>query len=111
MCLIIYNIMKIEMCEEFFYRIKEDNENLFDKINTNKENILRNNNRLKFYAGEIVKIKLNDYVLHRVKPAETLRDIARIYDVQVQDVRVQNNLLTDKLFIGQEIKIYKKKDH
>lgn len=103
--------MKIEMCDEFFYRVNEDNEKLFEKFNTSKENVLRNNNNLKFYAGEVVKIKLNDYVLHRVKPAETLKDIARIYDVEIQEIKIKNNLTLDKLFIGQEIKIYKKKDH
>lgn len=103
--------MKFEMCEEFFYRINDDDEKLFEKFNTNKKNVLRNNNSLKFYAGEVVKIKLNDYVLHRVKPVQTLNDIAKIYNIKIQDIIDKNNLKTEKLFIGQEIKIYKKKDH
>ncbi len=99
------------MCDEFFYRIREDDEKVFEKFNTSNENVLRNNQALKFYAGEVVKIKLNDYIVHRVKPVQTLSDIAKIYGVETDDIKCENNLTTEKLFIGQEIKIYKKKDH
>jgi len=103
--------MKIEMCEEFFYRINEDNEEVFKNLNTSKENVLRNNEKLKFYKGECVKIKVNDFNLHHVRPAENLARIAKNYDVDESIIIKDNNLQTQKLFIGQTLKIHKEKNH
>ncbi len=99
--------MKIEMCDEFFYRVTDLNLDLFKEFNTSKENILRNNNNIKLYNGEWVKIKENDFITHLVKPMQTLSDIAKDYCVEINKIKVDNNLLCDKLFIGQILKIYK----
>lgn len=104
--------MKIKMADEFYYRIgqNEDEKNICAKYNTNKSNILRNNSKLKYYNGEWVKIKVNDYISHFVKPMETLDKIATIYNIDKEKLKADNSnsLTADKLYIGQLIKIYKK---
>lgn len=100
--------MKINLASSFYYQIKDVNFNeLILKFNSCKQNILRNNENLKFYAGEWVKVKVNDYISHFVKPAETLQDIAEKYNLDKQKILLDNNLSTEHLFIGQCIKILK----
>ena len=99
--------MKIEMCDVFFYRIDGDNLGVFKDFNTCHENVLRNNNKIKFYVGEWVKIKVNDFIKHHVRPAETLKDIAKQYGIEVDKILIDNNLKSYKLFIGQTLKICK----
>ena len=53
--------MKIELCEEFFYRVNNEKLDFEQEFNSCKENILRNNENLKFYCGEWIKIKVNKY--------------------------------------------------
>lgn len=97
--------MEIKLCDEFFYRITNNKKDINKLLNTSHENILRNNPDLKFYDGEWVKIKLNDYMCHHVKPAETLKDIAEKYKITTTKLILDNNLQNDKLFIGQILKI------
>ena len=99
--------MEIQMCEKFFYRVDDENEDLFQQLNTNKENILRNNNNIKLYKGEWVKVKVNDYISHIVKPAQTINQIADIYKLTIGKLKQDNNLQSEKLYIGQMLKIYK----
>ena len=96
--------MKLKLCDEFFYRVK-DGEDVFQMFNTSEENLIRNNEKLKFYGGEFVKIKINDYVVHYVKPMQTLSEVAQIYKVNENQIVNDNNLKTNKLFIGQMLKI------
>lgn len=102
--------MKIKLCDEFYYRVKEKDsiENVSSKFNTDKTNIVRNNSNIELYAGEYVYIKQNEYITHIVKPAENLSDIAKKYNVEYQKLKTDNDLNYDKLFIGQKIKIFKK---
>lgn len=100
--------MKIKMCEKFFYRIENENFDVYNEFNTSKENILRNNEKLKFYNGEWIVVEVNDYITHYVKPAETLDWISNKYCVSKDKIIEDNNLKDRKLFIGQLIKIYKK---
>ena len=99
--------MKIEMCDEFLYRVNDVKLDITDEFNTCKENILRNNSDLKFYNGEWVKIKVNNFITHHVKPAQTLTEIAKDYSVDLNKIKADNNLVADKLFIGQILRIYK----
>ena len=101
--------MKIELCDEFFYRVTDLNIDVYKEFNTSNENVLRNNKNLKYYNGEIIKIKVNDFKTHFVKPAETLQQIADSYGVDILKMKEDNNLENDKLFIGQRIKIFNKK--
>ena len=102
--------MEITIADEFYYRIgqNEDEKIICLKYNTNKSNIIRNNSKLKYYDGEWVKIKVNDYISHFVKPMETLDKIASIYNMDKEKLKADNLLSVDKLYIGQLIKIYKK---
>ncbi len=100
-----------KICPEFFYRLQGESEkDLYLKFNTSKDNVLRNNNKINFYKGEWVKIKVNNYIIHIVKPMENLTKISKNYNVQEQTLKDWNNLTSSKLFIGQHIKIYKNRD-
>lgn len=99
--------MNIKTNKQFYYRI-EEGQNLKDictMFNTCKENVLRNNNEIELYAGEWVKITKNDYLIHIVKPTETLTLIADMYNINVNKLKEDNNLNSEKLFIGQILKI------
>ena len=99
--------MSLELIKTFYYRVKADEtiNDLCFKFNTCKENILRNNPNIKLYAGEWVLITKNDYKTHMVKPAETVDSVAKLYGVEKENLKVENNLVGDKLFIGQILKI------
>lgn len=99
--------MEIELCDTFYYRIPNDKFDVYTKFNTSKDNVFRNNQAIDFYAGEWVKIKQNNYMSHVVKPTETLYEIAQKYNTTTIKIQADNNLKTDRLFIGQTIKIYK----
>ena len=100
--------MKLEMQPTFYYRVQMgDNLNLiYNKFNTCKENVLRNNPELEIYPGEYIRIKVNNFKTHIVKPAETIDKIASFYNVSVQSIVMDNALNSNKLFIGQMLKIY-----
>ena len=99
--------MEIELCESFYYRVPSEKLDIYSTFNSSKSNVCRNNEDLDFYAGEWIKIQQNDYASHIVKPAENLSSIAEIYNVTVEKLREDNNLKSNKLFIGQILKIYK----
>lgn len=97
----------MEICKTFYYRIL-DGDNLSkicQQFNTCQENILRNNAEIPIYAGEWVKIKVNDYLTHFVRPTETLTTIAKTYSTTTENLIEENNLQSEKVFIGQKIKI------
>lgn len=100
--------MEIELCNEFYYRINDAKMDVCREFNSSKENVLRNNETLKHYAGEWVRIKVNDFIVHHVKPMETINEIAKIYGIDELNLKVYNNLASDRLFIGQKLKIYNK---
>ncbi|MBR4998843.1 MAG: LysM peptidoglycan-binding domain-containing protein [Clostridia bacterium] len=100
--------MEIKLCDEFFYRVN-NNEDFFEELNTCKENLTRNNEKLKLYKGEWIKIKQNEFLTHYVKPMQTLTQIANIYGVSVEQIKEDNILKEDRVFIGQKLKIGIKK--
>lgn len=102
--------MKIELCDWFYYRVRDndDIENLSMKFNCDKDNFVRNNCDIPLYAGEWVIIKQNDFISHLVRPMETLESVAKQYSMSIENLKIDNNLQTEKLFIGQTIKIFKK---
>ena len=99
--------MKIKPCKEFYFRVRDADLD-FNKIFSSKENVTRNNPNLKFFAGEWIKVKTNDYISHIVRPAETIGDISKKYDKPKAQILSENNLQSEKLYIGQLIKIYEK---
>ncbi len=48
-------------------------------------------------------------ILHTVKRGETLYRISRDYEVSIAELRAWNNLFTDKLMVGQKLKINQQK--
>lgn len=92
------------------YRVKEDDtmSAICERFNTSKENILRNNSEIELYAGEWVEITVNDYLIHTVKPMESLKVISEKYAMNQDKIMLDNNLKSNKLFIGQCLKIYNK---
>lgn len=101
--------MDISLNDEFFYRIsnEEDINEICQKFNTCSQNITRNNNSIDLYEGEMIKIKVNDFLIHYVKPMENLQTIAQFYGTTKEKLISDNNLTCEKLFIGQSIKIFK----
>ena len=100
--------MEIKLSKEFDYRVQQGDDllSICEKFGTSKDNIIRNNANIPFYAGEWITVKVNDFKTHIVKPAETLRDIAKTYGVKGDKIQKDNNLNDEKLFIGQVLKIY-----
>ena len=92
---------------KFIYRIQINDtvESICLKFNTSKEKIIRNNANILLYEGEIIEIEVNNYILHFVKPTETINKIADIYKIDIDKIKTTNNLNSDRLFIGQMIKI------
>ena len=100
--------MEIKQCKQFYYRVQNGDDffNICSRFNTSKDNIIRNNNGLDLYVGEWIIIKENKFKTHIVKPTEKLIDIATKYNVNNEKLKNDNNLKTEKLFIGQMLKIF-----
>ncbi len=98
--------MRIEKCDEFFYRVSSLDKNIFKDLNIDYNNIVRNNNKIKIYVGEWIKVKVNNFIVHHVKPIENLNIIAKKYNINKEKLVEDNHLKCEKLFIGQEIKIF-----
>ena len=100
--------MEIKQCKQFYYRVQSGDNfaNICSRFNTSKENIIRNNNDLDLYVGEWIVIKTNEFKIHYVKPMETLEDIAKKYETIKEKISQDNNLKSERLFIGQLLKIY-----
>lgn len=100
--------MEIKQVKQFYYRVQpNDNlKNLIEKFNTSKDNIIRNNPQIDLYAGEVVLIKENEFNTHIVKPMQTLETVAKIYNITADKIIKDNALQTNKLYIGQQLKIF-----
>ena len=98
--------MKVEICEEFYYRVVNQDLDIFKEYNSCKENVLRNNSNIKFYNGEWIKIKVNNYITHFVLPTETVDSISKKYNIDAEKLLTDNNLGEKRLFIGQMLKVY-----
>ena len=100
--------MEIKQSNQFYYRVQFNDTllNICTRFNTCKENIIRNNENLDLYVGEWIIIKTNEFKIHCVKPLERLIDISQKYGVTVDKIKIDNHLQTEKLFIGQMLKIY-----
>ncbi len=99
--------MKLIDCEqncEFYRLIKDDDLNtIINKFNITASAIIRNNDNVDFYEGEVVKIVRNNGLTHVVKPMETLASISNVYGVEVSEIIKLNNLKSSRLFIGQKL--------
>ena len=105
----IYNYMKVKLKEKFKYRVEagESEQDIFLKFNTCRENVFRNNPNIPLFAGEWIEIQVNDFLTHIVKPLETIDDVCRIYHITKEELKTLNALESERLFIGQRLKIKK----
>lgn len=90
-----------------FYKVKsgEDLLSISKLFNVDINCIIRNNPKIDFYEGEVVKIVKKSGTIHIVKPGEILENIANKYGVNIDDLIKINSLKNKRLFIGQKIKI------
>lgn len=97
------------MAKSFYIRVKQGDtlNKIYQKYNTCKQNIVRNNPEIDLYCGELIKIKTNDYISYIVKPTETLDKICDKFNIEKDKLIQQNDLKDTKLFIGQQLKIFK----
>ncbi len=99
--------MEFKICSPFYYRIDDETEKqLYQKFNTESDAVFRNNIDIPLYKGEWVKIKINDYQTYIVKPTDTLEKIAKLYNTDLEQLKINNQLTANKLFIGQRLKIF-----
>lgn len=101
--------MQIILCNEFYYRVRrcDSIKSISQAFNTDEMNILRNNNDIDLYPGEMISIRQNDYYTYIVKPCDNLRDISKRFCVDMEKIKIDNSLINEKLFIGQKIKIFR----
>lgn len=100
--------MKLKLTKKFLYRVQigDSLNSICKKFNSSKENIFRNNPDIDLYPGEPIEICVNDFLTHIVKPMETLSEIAKIFNVSVEKLKEDNTLTSNKIYIGQILKIY-----
>ena len=55
--------------------------------------------------------KINDYIIYRVRPGDYLGKIARKYKTSVSKIKRWNGLRTNRLRVGQKLKIYRRYHH
>ena len=100
-------IISCNKSEYVWYQVqKYDNlTSILKLFETSSNKVIRNNPNIDLYEGEMIKILQPTSSLHIVKPMETLDTIARKYNVIVDDLIIQNNLVSKRLFIGQTLVI------
>lgn len=98
----------MELANKFYYRVNKERSinELCEKFNTREELIVRNNESIPLYEGEVVYIEQNEFITYIVKPMDTLSKIAENYGKTEDEIIATNKLDNNKLFIGQLIKIY-----
>lgn len=101
----MYSLKRLEKKGSVMHRIKSD-ETLLDiakRYNTSIEYIEKNTENIS--TGQWVLVKKVNITLHIVRPLETLNTIALLYNVDVNDIILKNNLVNNKLFLGQRLEI------
>ena len=103
--------MEMKTKKVFYYRVQvgQNIKDICSMFEICKDSVLRNNNEIELYAGEWIRIMKNDYKIHIVKPTENIQTISKLYNTKIEDLIKYNNLVCDKLFIGQMIKVIDKK--
>lgn len=96
--------MELKLKDNFLYRVYDKEMDLKSTFNAFEDGVIRNNDKLDLYCGEIVKICVSNKILHIVKPAESIATIAKKYNVSEDELINQNNI-KDKVFIGQRLYI------
>ena len=74
------------------------------RFSTTAQNIKRNNKEIDIYAGEWIEIETG-WLIHIVKPADSLKSVADKYSIEPSAIRRLNALDDDRIYIGQHLKI------
>ena len=103
------NLIKCNPTRYIWVQIKygETLQDIASRYKVSISKIVRNNNNIELYEGEMVKVLIEKSNYHIVKPMETLDNISAIYDVSVDDLIRFNNLTSKRVVIGQQLKICK----
>lgn len=73
----------------------------FEKIKDNYEVIASTGTK----KGDYLLLKKSQNFIHIVKPKETIEELAEKYKTSIKEIVEINDLKTNKLFIGQQIKL------
>ncbi len=103
-----------------YHRVKsgENLEKIAKSYGVSTQDVLKANNNLdpkRLKVGEQLCIpqkvfaKSQDYAIYKVKKGDTLEGVARKFGVDVQEMKSFNNLRSEKITEGQELKIPAKK--
>lgn len=89
---IVYKVMR-----------NEDFLDVSKKFNVPVQVLYKENNKTETFEGDRVIVSKESKILHVVKPAETLQQIANMYNVSIEHIK-RNNTITE-IFIGQMLSI------
>ena len=99
-------ILEKDKKDKFLYICQRDDtlESIMDKFNLTKEEFLYDNPLFSsVYEGCMLLISGIDRKKIIVKPLQTLFDIAKEYNMTVEDLISMNNLKSDKVFVGMQL--------
>ena len=94
---------KIEIVTHQVYKVEEETDIFQFALNNNStpaECIFESQNLKK---GHYVVVKPRNYIIHIVRPNQTIDDIAKIYNVEPESILKNNNVQT--IFVGEQLKI------
>lgn len=101
------NLIKCNQDDFFWIRVEGSPsiEELCNTFSVEKHCIIRNNENVDLYDGEMIKIVKDVKNFHIVKPMETLNSISQKYNKSIEELIKQNNLKANRLFVGQRLRI------
>ena len=107
-----YNYKEPRVQEEYIVQKGDTLWNISKKLDTSVDEIKRLNNLNSnlLYIGQVLKVPSfmtaeDSNIIYVVKSGDNLYNIAKLYNTTVNDIKSFNNLSSDKLSIGQIIKI------
>lgn len=107
-----YNYKEPRVQEEYIVQKGDTLWNISKKLDTSVDEIKRLNNLNSnlLYIGQVLKVPSfmtaeDSNIIYVVKSGDNLYNIAKAYNTTVNDIKSFNNLSSDKLSIGQIIKI------
>ena len=107
-----YNYKEPRVQEEYIVQKGDTLWNISKKLDTSVDEIKRLNNLNSnlLYIGQVLKVPSfmtaeDSNIIYVVKSGDNLYNIAKLYNTTVNDIKSFNNLSSDKLSLGQIIKI------
>jgi membrane-bound lytic murein transglycosylase D len=100
---------KVETTSEDNKNLLVNKENRDNEPEIKKEPEVEKQPEVKKEEKKTVTKKKQSYQTYTVKEGDNLTGIAEAYDVEVADIKDWNNLESDKIMVGQKIKVYSDK--